>query len=164
MDPHQLIELLDLKPHPEGGFYKETYRALSTVGIDNSKIRNTSTAIYYLLVDDDKSHFHKVFSDEIWLYHQGETIELYQIDAKGELIRHLLGNDIQNGEKPQIVIPKGDWFAAKIKNNVGYCLVSCIVAPGFEFEDFILADQEYLINQYPEHQVIIRQMCLLKIK
>ncbi|MBP1673186.1 MAG: hypothetical protein H6Q25_1001 [Bacteroidetes bacterium] len=160
MDPYKLIEILDLKPHPEGGFYKETYRALSTVEIDNSKIRNTSTAIYYLLLDDHKSHFHKVLSDEIWIYHQGETIELYQIDTKGALITHLLGNDIQNSEKPQIVIPKGDWFAAKIKKDIGYCLVSCIVAPGFEFEDFILANQEDLIKQYPEYKGIISQMCL----
>lgn len=160
MDPKKLIQTLDLKPHPEGGFYKETYRGTSEIEIENHKTRNTATAIYYLLIDEDKSHFHKVLSDEIWLYHQGETVEIYEIDDSGNMIIHHLGIDIQNGEKLQIVIPKNHWFAAKIKGNAGFCLVSCIVAPGFEFEDFILAKKEDLLKQYPDHQDIIEQMCL----
>ena len=159
MDPDKLIQTLDLKPHPEGGFYKETYRGSTVIEVGNHKMRNTSTAIYYLLKDEDKSHFHKVLSDEIWLYHQGETIEIYEMDNSGNLIIHHLGIDIQNGEVPQIVIPKNHWFAAKIKNHIGYCLVSCIVAPGFEFEDFVLANKEDLLKQYPIHQEIIYQMC-----
>jgi predicted cupin superfamily sugar epimerase len=160
MDPYKLIQTLDLKPHPEGGFYKETYRGSSEIEVEKQKMRNTATAIYYLLLDEDKSHFHKVLSDEIWLYHQGKTVEIYEIDNSGNLIIHYLGIDIQNGEKPQIVIPKNHWFAAKIKNNAGFCLVSCIVAPGFEFEDFVLANQEDLLKQYPQYQEIIEQMCL----
>jgi predicted cupin superfamily sugar epimerase len=81
------------------------------------------------------------------------------LDESGSMIIHHLGIDIQNGEKPQIVIPKNHWFAAKIKTNIGYCLVSCIVAPGFEFEDFVLANKEDLLKQYPIHQEIIYQMC-----
>ena len=160
MDPNKLIQTLDLKPHPEGGFYKETYRGSTVIEVGNHKMRNTSTAIYYLLKDEDKSHFHKVLSDEIWLYHQGETIEIYEMDNSGNLIIHHLGIDIQNGEVPQIVIPKNHWFAAKIKNHIGYCLVSCIVAPGFEFEDFVLANKEDLLKQHPQYQEIIEQMCL----
>ena len=160
MDPDKLIQTLDLKPHPEGGFYKETYRGSSVIEVGNHKMRNTSTAIYYLLKDEDKSHFHKVLSDEIWLYHQGETIEIYEMDNSGNLIIHHLGIDIQNGEVPQIVIPKNHWFAAKIKNHIGYCLVSCIVAPGFEFEDFVLANKQDLLIQYPQHLDVIEQMCL----
>lgn len=160
MDPDKLIQTLDLKPHPEGGFYKETYRGSTVIEVGNHKMRNTSTAIYYLLKDEDKSHFHKVLSDEIWLYHQGETIEIYEMDNSGNLIIYHLGIDIQNGEVPQIVIPKNHWFAAKIKNHIGYCLVSCIVAPGFEFEDFVLANKQDLLIQYPQHLDVIEQMCL----
>ncbi len=160
MDPLQLIQTLDLKPHPEGGFYKETYRGSLEIEIENLKIRNSSTAIYYLLQDKDKSHFHKVLSDEIWLYHQGETVEIYEMDDSGNLITHHLGIDIENGEIPQIVISKNHWFAARIKSNTGYCLVSCIVAPGFEFEDFELANKEVLLKQHPHYQEIIEQMCL----
>ena len=159
MDPYKLIQTLDLKPHPEGGFYKETYRGSTIIEVEKQKMRNTATAIYYLLLDEDKSHFHKVLSDEIWLYHQGETVEIYEIDNSGSLITHFLGMDIHNGEQPQIVIPKNHWFAAKIKNNAGFCLVSCIVAPGFEFEDFVLANKEDLLKQYPQYQEIIEQMC-----
>ena len=160
MDPHQLIQTLDLKPHPEGGFYKETYRAPLEMELENQRKRNSSTAIYYLLMDDIKSHFHKVLSDEIWLYHQGETVVIYELNESGSMIIHHLGIDIQNGENPQIMIPKNHWFAAKIKNNVGFCLVSCMVAPGFEFEDFVLANKQDLLIQYPQHLDVIEQMCL----
>ena len=101
-----------------------------------------------------------MLSDEIWLFHQGETIVIYEIDEKGELITHLLGINFENGETPQIVIPKGNWFAAQIESKSGYSLVSCIVAPGFEFEDFILAEKQDLLKKYPEYQDIIREMSI----
>jgi uncharacterized protein len=160
MEAARLIQELNLQPHPEGGYYKETYRGEPRIKLDNGKERNSSTAIYYMLTNEDKSHFHKVLSDEIWLFHQGETIVIYEIDEKGELITHLLGINFENGETLQIVIPKGNWFAAQIESKSGYSLVSCIVAPGFEFEDFILADKQELLRQYPEYQGIINEMSI----
>lgn len=160
MEASKLIQELNLKPHPEGGYYKETYRGETKIELGEHKIRNSSTAIYYMLTNEDKSHFHKVLSDEIWLFHQGETIVIYEIDQKGEMIAHLLGINFENGEMPQIVIPKGNWFAAQIQSKTGYSLVSCIVAPGFEFEDFILADKQEMLRQYPKYQGIINEMCI----
>lgn len=160
MDASKLIQELNLKPHPEGGYYKETYRGEPRIKLDNGKERNSSTAIYYMLTNEDKSHFHKVLSDEIWLFHQGETIVIYEIDQKGEMITHLLGIHFEKGEAPQIVIPKGNWFAAQIQSKTGLSLVSCIVAPGFEFEDFILADKQEMLKQYPKYQGIINDMCI----
>lgn len=160
MEASKLIQELNLKPHPEGGYYKETYRGETKIELGEHNIRNSSTAIYYMLTNEDKSHFHKVLSDEIWLFHQGETIVIYEIDQKGELIAHLLGINFENGEMPQIVIPKGNWFAAQIQSKTGFTLVSCIVAPGFEFEDFILADKQEMLRQYPKYRGIINDMCL----
>ena len=160
MIPSKLIQQLHLKPHPEGGFYKETYRGDTKMRLENGTERNSSTAIYYLLTNEDKSHFHKVLSDEIWLFHQGESITIFEIDEKGVLLKHLLGNDFEKGESPQIVIPKGRWFAAQIESKSGYSLVSCIVAPGFEFEDFILADRQELLCHYPEYKDIFVELCL----
>jgi len=89
MNASKLIQELNLQPHPEGGYYKETYRGEPRIKLDNGKERNSSTAIYYMLTNEDKSHFHKVLSDEIWLFHQGETIIIYEIDQHGELVTHL---------------------------------------------------------------------------
>lgn len=160
MEASKLIQELYLKPHPEGGYYKETYRGETKIELEEHKIRNSSTAIFYMLTNEDKSHFHKVLSDEIWLFHQGETIVIYEIDQKGELIAHLLGINFEKGEAPQIVIPKGNWFAAQIQSKTGFSLVSCIVAPGFEFEDFILADKQEMLRQYPKYLGIINEMCI----
>lgn len=160
MEASKLIQELNLKPHPEGGYYKETYRGETKIELEEHKIRNSSTAIFYMLTNEDKSHFHKVLSDEIWLFHQGETIVIYEIDQKGELIAHLLGINFEKGEAPQIVIPKGNWFAAQIQSKTGFSLVSCIVAPGFEFEDFILADKQEMLRQYPKYLGIINEMCI----
>lgn len=160
MEASKLIQELYLKPHPEGGYYKETYRGETKIELGEHKIRNSSTAIFYMLTNEDKSHFHKVLSDEIWLFHQGETIVIYEIDQKGELIAHLLGINFEKGEAPQIVIPKGNWFAAQIQSKTGFSLVSCIVAPGFEFEDFILADKQEMLRQYPKYLGIINEMCI----
>lgn len=160
MDASKLIQELNLQPHPEGGYYKETYRGEHRIKLDNGKERDSSTAIYYMLTNEDKSHFHKVLSDEIWLFHQGETIIIYEIDQHGELVTHLLGIHFDNGETPQIVIPKGNWFAAQIDSKTGFSLVSCIVAPGFEFEDFILANKQELLSQYPKYHDIISEMSL----
>ncbi len=148
MDTNEIIRYLQLSPHPEGGFFRETYRSADTLTTSEGKTRNVSTDIYYLLENDSKSRFHRIRSDEIWHFHQKDTLEMFIID-QGELIVKTLGNNLVQGEVPQVVVPAGTWFAARVKNASGYSLVSCTVAPGFDFTDFELATKESLIREFP---------------
>lgn len=156
MDTKELIEILQLKVHPEGGYYRETYRSNDSFLIGNGKVRNIITSIYYLLENDDKSHFHRIQSDELWYFHQGKPLEICIIQ-NDQLSVINLGNEIENGEVPQAVIPANCWFASSVKNSIGYSLVSCTVAPGFDFSDFELANREQLIQQYPHLRSIIEK-------
>lgn len=139
MNPEQIIRTLDLKPHPEGGYYKETFRSGTKVQLSDGRIRSAYTNIFYLLSGNQKSHFHKVASDETWLFHAGHTIEILVVNHDGELEKIRLGSNIEIGEVLQFTVPANLWFGAKLINVNGYGLVSCVVAPGFEFEDFVLA-------------------------
>ncbi len=148
MTGNEIIEKLKLEAHPEGGYYKETYRSELLIKNDQQKTRNVSTAIYFLLKDDEKSLFHRIQSDELWFFHQGEALEIVFIE-NNELKTIILGNDITNGEVPQAKIPAHVWFGSRIKNASGYALVSCTVAPGFDFLDFELANRETLTLEFP---------------
>jgi len=143
MNAQELISILHLQPHPEGGYYKETYRSAQVI---NNK--NVSTAIFYLLEDKDVSHFHRIRSDELWFYHLGTALELLMIRDNAITII-ILGNDIANGQVLQAIIPANTWFAARVKDGNGYSLFSCTVAPGFDFADFELAKREELLQQFP---------------
>jgi predicted cupin superfamily sugar epimerase len=156
MSAINIIQQLKLKPHPEGGYYAETYRSTQIVANNKNESRNISTAIYYLLEDKDKSHFHRIHSDEVWYFHQGEPIEMVLLQ-NDKAFTISIGNNIPNGELPQFLIPANTWFAAKIKNERGYSLVSCTVAPGFDFLDFELAQREDLIKQFPYQKSIIEE-------
>ena len=150
MNAQELISILDLQPHPEGGYYKETYRAAQIIND-----RNVSTAIFYLLEDKDRSHFHRIKSDELWFYHSGEPLELLMIQ-NDQITTIILGNDIANGQVLQAIIPANTWFAAKVRDGVGYSLFSCTVAPGFDFADFELAERQELLGQFPRLSTIIQ--------
>jgi predicted cupin superfamily sugar epimerase len=156
MNSKDLIQQLLLQPHPEGGFYKETYRSDQMITLPGGKVRNVSTAIYYLLEDDNKSAFHRIQADELWFFHQGQTLEIVFIQD-GKLKKTILGNTVEKGEIPQTTIPANVWFAARIKDAVGYALVSCTVAPGFDFLDFELAKRDNLVQQYPQLKDIIEE-------
>ncbi|RAV99922.1 cupin domain-containing protein [Pseudochryseolinea flava] len=152
------IEKLHLLPHPEGGFYRETYRADGKISHDalspNFKgDRNYSTAIFFLLRAEDRSVFHRIHSDEIWYYHAGGTLSIYILDH-GKLIELKLGCDIDNGEHLQVVVPAGKWFGAIVKDGL-FVLSSCTVAPGFDFADFEMASRLALLDQFPSHEEII---------
>jgi uncharacterized protein len=149
-----LIQALQLQPHPEGGFYKETYRSSQSLVNNEGQNRNVSTSIYYLLENKDKSHFHRIKSDELWYFHQGETLEIVSIQ-NNNLVTILLGNDLEKGEVPQAIIPAAVWFAAKVKDNIGFSLVSCSVAPGFDFVDFEMAKRQDLIQSFPHLKDVI---------
>jgi uncharacterized protein len=158
----QLIKTLSLQPHPEGGYYKETYRSLEEIPeacLDKKYIgnRKCSTCIYFMLTSDTFSAFHRINQDEIWHFYQGSTLNLYMISPTGELTKVLIGSDILNGEIPQFVVPAGFWFAAKVADENSYSLVGCTVSPGFDFKDFELADMDSLSNIFPEHRAIIKE-------
>ena len=150
----QLIQTLQLLPHPEGGYYKETYRSPQMITDKNGNPRNVSTAIYYLLEDEDVSHFHRIQSDELWFFHAGVGFEIVAI-INGEAVTFHLGNAIAQGEMPQVIIPANTWFASRVKGRKGYALASCTVAPGFDFADFEMAERSTLLNTYPDLQEVI---------
>lgn len=160
MTAESIIEALNMIRHPEGGFYRETYRGENLMTLDNGRVRNTATAIYYLLKDEDKSHFHKIASDEIWFFHQGVSLEVIVITEQGRLELQTLGNRLDSGEVPQLVIKANTWFAARVKSGSGFALVSCVVAPGFDFSDFELGNKAELKRLYPELESEIEAMTL----
>lgn len=151
------IDALRLLPHPEGGYYRETYRASGSVTpSDASGPRNLSTAIYFLLGKDDRSLFHRIQSDELWHYHAGGRLTLYVLTNHG-LVTQTLGPDVQRGDALQITIPAQHWFGAKVTDGP-YVLAGCTVSPGFDFRDFELAKRESLLHQFPDDADIIGQL------
>jgi predicted cupin superfamily sugar epimerase len=155
MSAQPIIHHLHLLPHPEGGYYRETYRAASTLATPDGQ-RNVSTAIYYLLENDDKSRFHRIKSDELWFFHQGQPVEIMLL-VEGQLSRMMLGSDFASGAVPQAVVPANTWFAAHLPQGTGYALVSCTVAPGFDFLDFELADRATLTREFPHLAEVVTQ-------
>jgi predicted cupin superfamily sugar epimerase len=153
MNAQELILKLELIPHPEGGYYKEMYRSEETMDTPQGN-RNVCTSIYYLLENHDKSNFHRIKSDECWFFHQGDALEIFVLDNV-TLKTITLGNDIMDGQLPQAVIPANQWFAVKVKNESGFALVSCTVAPGFDFRDFELAERKNLVKEFGRFESLV---------
>ncbi|MFL6109549.1 MAG: cupin domain-containing protein [Marmoricola sp.] len=126
---------LDLQPHPEGGWYAETYRHADSIERPTGE-RSLGTAIYFLLLPGESSAWHRVRSDELWFHHRGGPLRLFIGDSDTEYDEHLLGPDVSNGERPQRLVPAGAWQAARPVDEA--VLVSCVVVPGFDFADFTL--------------------------
>ncbi|RSK44757.1 cupin domain-containing protein [Hymenobacter perfusus] len=156
MTAQDIIHHLHLTPHPEGGYYRETYRAADTLTSAGGHTRNVSTAIYYLLENEDKSHFHRIKSDELWFFHQGQPLEIILL-TPGQPTRLVLGSDFSRGELPQAVVPADTWFAAHLPHRAGFALVSCTVAPGFDFADFELAERAALVAEFPQAAEVVEQ-------
>lgn len=144
------IKNLDMEKHIEGGYFKESFLSVDEVRCD----KKLWSSIYFLLKTGEVSNFHRLKSDELWYYHDGEALTIYMISPEGELITSQLGNNIEKGERPQVLVPKGYIFGSSM-NNDGYALVGCMVSPAFEYSDFELFDREYLLNLYPEHKETI---------
>lgn len=157
------IEYLQLAPHPEGGFYKETYRSQGFIAadcLDDSRgNRNFSTAIYFLLEEGDFSAFHRIKSDECWHYYDGGTLLIHVIYDTGKYACVRLGRNMQEGEVFQFVVPAGAWFASEPAQDSFFALVGCTVAPGFDFADFEMAEKQDLLQQYPQHKNLIKRLC-----
>jgi uncharacterized protein len=140
-EAQRLIDRLALVPHPEGGFYRETFRSAHL------------TSIYYLLSAQGFSGFHQLPSDEIWHHHHGAAVAIEVIDADGRARQLRIGDR----DRWQAVIPAGSWFAAHLANGEGYALVSCDVAPPFAFADFKLAQRNDLIARFVQHRELIER-------
>jgi len=158
----EIIQKLQLKPHPEGGYFKETYRSDGIISQNAlpgffEGPRNYSTCIYYLLQSGDFSAFHKIHQDEIWHFYQGSPIQLCLITEQGYLTKVIVGTNIISGQIPQFVVPKNCWFAASVIDEDTFSLVGCTVAPGFDFKDFTLASRTNLIEKFPQHSEVIIQ-------
>jgi predicted cupin superfamily sugar epimerase len=139
MTADQVIETLSLRPHPEGGWYRQTWVAQAEAGE-----RPSGTAIYFLLKDGERSHWHKVDATEIWLYHAGAPLRLHRADQdEGPATTALLGPDLTQNQHPQLIVEQNHWQAAETTGP--WTLVSCTVSPGFRFEGFTLADPDFEI-------------------
>ncbi|MDE2998264.1 MAG: cupin domain-containing protein [Gemmatimonadota bacterium] len=157
------ISELNLKAHPEGGHYREIYRSCETVQARDlpdrfNGPRAFSTAIYYLLEGNDYSALHRIRSDEIWHFYAGSSITIHTIDQSGVYERALLGNNPDNGESLTAVINAGCWYGATLNEPGSYSLMGGTVAPGFEFEDFELANRADLIRSFPRHLSVIQRL------
>jgi len=157
------IKKLRLEPHPEGGFYRQTYKADQVLPREAlpptfTGPRVVSTAIYFLLEGKSFSAFHRLRSDELWHFYTGAPVLVHVIGESGEYSKILLGSDPDAGEQLQAVVKAGRWFASHVKDGKSFALVGCTVAPGFDFEDFELAKREELTRHYPQHRELIEKL------
>ncbi|MVM39798.1 hypothetical protein GO730_22945 [Spirosoma sp. HMF3257] len=159
------VRVLNMHPHPEGGYFAETYRSSESISQATLPNRFTgdrpfSTAIYFLLESHHISTLHRIQSDEVWHFYAGGPLEIFVISPTGELTVIRLGNRLHQGEVFQAVVPAGCWFGSKPLLNAStedatFSLVGCTVAPGFDFNDFEIANRAALLQEFPQHRAVI---------
>lgn len=159
------IEKFEMIQHPEGGWFKETYRSEGTISTEalSSNFngdRNFATSIYFLLQEGDISAFHRIKSDELWHFHDGDGLIVHELKATGEYVKHLLGLDLKSGQQPQAMIEAGSWFGSEVIEGGNFSLVGCTVSPGFDFQDFELAKAESLTAEYPSQKELVVRMSI----
>jgi predicted cupin superfamily sugar epimerase len=169
------VKALNMLPHPEGGYFAETYR--SAEAIPHAALpsrfggdRAYSTAIYFLLESHHTSTLHRIQADEVWHFYAGGPLEIFVISPTGALSVIRLGNHPDQGEVFQAVVPAGHWFGAKpvvdttvvdtAQNEAGFSLVGCTVAPGFDFNEFEIANRATLLDEFPQHQAVIEMLTI----
>lgn len=148
----RLIEILGMRPHPEGGYFHETYRHERSAGD-----RSLCTAIYYMVTAQSPSRMHRVTSDEIWHFYAGDPLEMLQLDGEASWIADI-GSDVAAGQRPQVLVRGGVWQGARVKPGGSWALVGATVSPGFDFADFQIGDREALIAQFPESAALITEL------
>ena len=158
-----LVKELDLLPHPEGGYYKETYRSEGKItqaclSSDFSGERNMATGIYFLIEKGNFSALHKIKSDETWHFYYGDALEVIEINEQGKLTITQIGSNILQGNTFQYTVKANTWFGSRVNSNGQFSLVGCTVYPGFDFNDFELANRQDLIQLFPQHQNIIVEL------
>ncbi|MBN1928900.1 MAG: cupin domain-containing protein [Chlorobiaceae bacterium] len=160
------IDRLRLERHPEGGWYRETYRSEGEYDFSGAatfgSARSYATSIYYLLQRGDRSRLHRIHSDEQWYFHAGWPLDVHCFPETGEPSLFTLGDDPDAGQTLHSWVPTGSYFGACLSeecdNPHAFALVSCVVAPGFDFRDFTFADRKKLIAQFPGHATIIGKL------
>jgi len=157
------IEKLRLEPHPEGGYFRQTYRSNLVIPREAlpeafAGARAASTAIYFLLEGKNFSAFHRLHSDEMWHFYMGAPVRVHVIEPSGEYSMIALGNDPESGQVLQAVVPAGYWFASHVEDWTSFSLVGCTVAPGFDFADFEMAKREDLLARFPRHREVIERL------
>jgi predicted cupin superfamily sugar epimerase len=167
MTAEQLIHKYQMLPHPEGGWYRETYRSneiFPASALPNRYDGNRvfSTAIYFLLEKGHYSAFHRISSDECWHFYAGAPVDLYMLHGDGKASTVQLGNDPDNHQCFQFMIRAGTWFAAVPAEGGEFSFIGCTVSPGFEFADFELADRDTLKQVFPENKELIEKYCKLE--
>jgi hypothetical protein len=156
-DAIRLIDALELAPHSEGGYYRETFRASETISRGTGSLRATSTAIYFLLPARTFSALHRVSSDEIWHFYAGDPLDLHLIEPRGVYEVHQLGIDLGAGQEPQRIVPAGVWQAA-VPRGDAFSLCGCTVSPGFDFLDFEMPSRAELCTLFPAHTRLIERL------
>jgi predicted cupin superfamily sugar epimerase len=151
-----VAEALGLAPHPEGGFFRETFRAPLAVAAPQGA-RSASTAIYFLLPAGSFSALHRVTSDEVWHHYDGDPVELHTLRDDGEARVVRLGRDLARGDRPQFVVPAGVWQAA-VPVGTRFALCGCTVSPGFEFADFEMPSRAWLLERFPEARELVLRL------
>jgi predicted cupin superfamily sugar epimerase len=157
------IDHLHLEPHPEGGFYRERYRADLELGAGAlppafDGPRNAAALIDFCLPGDAFSALHRIRQDELWHFLAGAPLTLHQITPGGDSHTQTLGPGLEAGMDLQAVVPAGHWFGATVADPDGYALVGCTTAPAFDFADFELADRDVLTAQFPQHRDLIERL------
>jgi len=156
-------EKLGLEKHPEGGYFRQTYRSDVSISKDAlpggfTGARAVSTAIYFLLEGENFSAFHRLRSDEMWHFYAGSPLLVHVIDLSGKHSTIFLGGAPDVGQTFQAVVPAGCWFASHVADWKSWALVGCTVAPGFEFADFEMGKREELAGEYPQHRELIARL------
>jgi uncharacterized protein len=157
------IQKLKLEPHPEGGYFRQTYRSAITIAreallAEFSGSRAASTAIYFLLEGKNFSAFHRLRSDEVWHFYAGSPLRVHVIEPDGTYHCIRMGNDPQAEQEFQYVVQAGCWFASHAEDWVSWALVGCTVTPGFDYEDFEIAKRGELVRKYPQHREVIERL------
>lgn len=157
------IDRLQLRQHPEGGYFRQTYAAevslpLSCLPVGFTGERAASTAIYFLLEKGNFSAFHRIRSDEVWHFYVGDPVEIVVLDQHGAVETIHLGSQVDREQTLQAVVRAGNWFASRLFRSGSLALVGCTVAPGFHFDDFELARRDELTAAYPQHRELIRAL------
>ena len=157
------IDRLGLVRHPEGGYYRETYRSRESIAANHlperfGGDRFFSTAIYFLLPGDEFSAFHSIRQDEVWHFYEGSALTVHVIDSRGEYTAIRLGRAVERGEALQAVVAAGCLFGASVDDPGSYALVGCTVAPGFDFQDLEIPRREVLLARFPQHRDLIDKL------
>lgn len=163
MNAKEIIKHFDLQSHPEGGYFKETYRSKGEILQKDLKNnfkgnRNYCTSIYFLLTSEKFSAFHKINQDEIWHFYTGTSLRLHQISPNGIYSFVNIGTNFELGEIAQYTVPANHYFAAEVIQKDSFSFVGCTVSPGFDFRDFVLPSCIALIEEFPNHSKIIKAL------